>query len=118
MEKFSILKDKILNSINVSDDRDEILFKCTSGECYKLYHEQDCCESVSIEDIEGDFDDLIDSKILLAEESSNDSFDSRDDDSYTWTFYKLSTIKGSVTIRWYGESNGYYGESVDFIRIK
>lgn len=84
-----------------------------------MHLDQDCCESVSIEDICGDIDCLLGCPILMAEETSTSSsiYGSTiecHDDSFTWTFYKIATINGYVTIRWYGESNGYYSESVDF----
>ena len=57
------------------------------------------------------------SPLLVAEEVSSDGAPPPDRqwgvDSYTWTFYRFQTIRGSVTVRWLGESNGYYSESVD-----
>ena len=119
MDEFKVLQNKTLSSVDINDGKDEIVFTTAEGEKYKLYHSQNCCESVLIEDIEGDMADLIGNPILIAEEVEQVSEENEKvwSPSQTWTFYKLSTIKGSVTIRWLGESNGYYSESVDFIRI-
>ena len=98
---------------------DEVVFVTNTGEFYTMRHEQDCCESVDIEDICGDLADLVGSPIIMAEESCNSTDPPREDDqkeSYTWTFYKFATAKGYVTIRWLGFSNGYYSESVKFAR--
>lgn len=116
----SVLMGKTLTSITgANTDSDIIVFECSDGAKYKMYHSQDCCENVSIEDTNGDTADLIDSPILLAEESSsNMSKFKQTSESETWTFYRLATINGYVDIRWIGRSNGYYSEGVNFEQIR
>lgn len=117
----SDLIGQTLTKIEVSADKDEILFHTSDGKKYRMHHWQDCCEDVSIDDINGNLDDLIGTPIVTAEESSNSDNPKSEDDAewgtFTWTFYKFATSKGYVTIRWYGTSNGYYSESVDFEEI-
>ncbi len=107
-----------LTSVQGGVGSEEIRFETKEGRRFRMYHDQGCCESVSVEDIDGDFSGLIGSPLLMAEEVSNPTEeldkDRSFDDSHTWTFYKLGTVRESVTIRWLGESNGYYSESVDF----
>ena len=105
----------------------EIIFRTTTGETFKLYHEQDCCEEVIVEDICGELSDLVGSPITQAEANSNsdplpggnskESDSKESEESFTWTFYRLATAKGQVVIRWYGSSNGYYSEEVDFVLL-
>ena len=102
---------------------DEIIFTLTDGKKYKLYHQQDCCEGVSVEDICGELSDLVGSPITQADEETNSEKDPEGykreypPESMTWTFYRLATAKGQVVIRWLGESNGYYSEGVDFEEV-
>lgn len=112
---------KTFLKVNVEDDG--IKFVREDGQIYVMKHEQDCCESVYIEDINGDLNDLVGTPILIAEEScstnddeileeGSESSEDYRDESFTWTFYRFATVKGFVDIRWYGCSNGYYSESV------
>ena len=124
--KFSDLIGKTFTSFDINSDNDVIEIVCESGERFRLYHHQDCCETVLINDIVGDVADLIGTPILAAEAAESDKRPdgvplrdgSYEDESNTWTFYKLRTIKGSVDIRWHGSSNGYYSESVTFAKIE
>ncbi len=113
--EISDLIGKSFESVTATED--ELIFK---GKCGTItfYHSQDCCEHVRIEDIVGDLNDLVNTEILLAEEVTGqtpEGWTENEDtsESYTWTFYKFATKKGYVDVRWLGESNGYYSESVE-----
>lgn len=129
--EISELVGKTLKAVTVSDDKDQISFETSDGKKFLMHHDQDCCESVTVDDICGDLADLVGFPVLTAEERSRSTSDDDDDcqdlisqdpdnyygDSQTWTFYELATNKGSVTVRWYGTSNGYYSEGVSFEEI-
>lgn len=106
-----------LSTSTLSDDRfegDVFVLNCMDGTQFVLYHAQDCCESVDLVDIDGDISDLIGSKLIVAEETTNSTtMSEHGDHSQTWTFYRFATEKGYVTLRWLGQSNGYYSERVD-----
>ena len=112
-DSINSLLGKTLERVNVVEDdsgQDEIHFYTDCGLHFTMTHVQNCCENVWLEDVVGDWDDLIGYPILVAEEVVSE------DRSPTWTFYKLATIKGYVDLRWCGDSNGYYSEAVNFMR--
>ncbi|KPK37453.1 MAG: hypothetical protein AMJ65_14515 [Phycisphaerae bacterium SG8_4] len=103
-----------------SDERNakitQLNFHMESGDTYHMYHGQDCCEQVYIEEIVGDLGSLIGLPILEAEKASNGpkEIEGGYGGEEQWTFYKLGTNRGHVNIRWYGTSNGYYSMGVSF----
>ena len=115
-----------LKEVIVDIKNDIITFTSECGQQFRMMHHQDCCETVNIEDIEGDIEDLIGSPIVVAETVSDEMqkainliipLPEKDGEYEQWTFYRLATAKGWVVIRWYGDSNGYYSTDVDFKRI-
>ena len=92
-------------------DADVLLFEQRHARTYAFLHLADCCECVFIEDVCGDLDDLADVPLMRAEEFTRTGGD-EDGGTYTYSFYTFATHKGTVTVRWFGSSNGYYSEAV------
>ena len=113
MLDISVLNGKHL--IKVTAASDQVVFVTSEG-VYRLYHQQDCCEEVYLYDIDGDISDMQDTYCCCAYMSQQYNEQS-EDYSKTWTFYSIQTAKGYVWLRWIGESNGYYSESVDFEKL-
>jgi len=118
----SDLLGKTLTKIEHDKEQEELIFTLEDGTRFKLYHEQSCCEHVYLADVTGEFEDLVRSPLTMAEETSEKKPVSEQEeysynDSETWTFYKFATVKGYVTLRWIGSSNGYYSESVNFDKV-
>ena len=119
--KFEELKGLTIFSVKGAEKgSNEIILQTRCGRTFVMQHDQDCCESVEVDDVCGDIQDLINAPLMVAEEytNSDDPMGHKELDSFTWTFYRLATVMGYVTIRWLVESNGYYSESVDFKEIK
>lgn len=121
VEEFLVFRGKKIVAIEgfeVGSDCAELVDE--AGDRYVFWYIQDCCASCTIEDICGDVDDLVNTHVISVEEISNYGDQAELDErassfeSYTWTFYRFMTGKGVVTVRWLGESNGYYSETVSF----
>jgi hypothetical protein len=117
--KFSVLVEKTIRHIVVSDDRTEILINTDDGALYKMFHDQECCEGVGIKDIDGDLNDLVGDKILMADVETNEALNPGEyrEGEFLWTFYRIRTAKVYISICWLGTSNGYYSMGVSFDKI-
>jgi hypothetical protein len=119
MANFSDLIGKKIVGVS-TDLTDNIKIQCSDGTEYDMYHSQDCCENVQIDEINGDLTSLVGQVILHAEESTNSDIPKHSvyEESFTWTFYHIRTVLSTITIKWYGTSNGYYSEAVSFVETR
>jgi len=119
INKFEDLKGQTITKIDFLKNEYDVYISGVifhvNDKKYLLTHIDECCESVTLEDVVGDWDDIINTPVLLAEERTNGP---ENGDTEQWTFYTIRTIKGSIDMRWYGESNGYYSMGVDFFETK
>lgn len=116
---FTVLNNKTIVDVSINARDSVVSFVTSENDVYYLCHIDECCEDVDLIDISGDLQSLIGQKILFAEEVSNDSDTPLDNlqDSYTWTYYKLASRGGYITLSWFGISNGYYTESVSLYKV-
>lgn len=117
---FEELIGKTLTAIKVDEKYAAwILFVVSEDEKYLPHNDEADCNDVqvTIDDINGDINDLVGSPLTMAESVSNEAFEKTQDAEGTWTFYRFATIKGYVDIRWFGTSNGYYSETVTLERL-
>lgn len=98
--------------IECSDD--EISMQFSDGTSCEWMHYQRCCETVYVDDVNGDWANLIGSPLLVAEERDSSDAPYKGGECEEWTFYTFRGIGGSVDVKWYGDSNGYYSTAVSF----
>lgn len=109
---FSDLVGKVIKKVERSDNR--IVFWTECGLRYTMEHSQSCCESVYIESIAGDLQNLVGKAIFSCSEETNNDDSAGEYGIGMWTFYKITAFGEYIDIRWYGSSNGYYSVGVSF----
>jgi len=106
---FASLKGKTITRVSVTDGKGLIEI-VADGTIYHMYHAQDCCESVWLEDTVGSWGDIVGYAITDAYKTSDGN------DWQLWTYYTICTMRGTVTLRWNSENGKsmYYSLDVDF----
>lgn len=109
-----------IDSVTLDMAREVLKITAHDGTELTMFHVQDCCESVRLVDGDEDLRYLVGSTIrsfteVVSADRDDPSAPSVEpyEESATFTFYKIRTDKGDATLRWLGESNGYYSESID-----
>lgn len=94
----------------------EVIIDTKDGTRFCLYHKQDCCESVVLQELVGDIKTLLNEVVLEATQTFETPEDSEEHESVTLTDFTIRTAKGTVVLHWIGKSNGYHSETVEITK--
>lgn len=119
VEFSEIIGKKVIDISNVPDSMITLSLDNNGMiETYHMYHDQDCCEHVYLDEIVGaNLNDLVDEEILDAYVSTSSDIDTSMYDLAMWTFYTIRTMNNTLTLRWLGSSNGYYSVGVSTYKV-
>jgi hypothetical protein len=97
--------------VDVDPEGDHILLTTVSGRQFSIFHRQDCCESVRIQGLDGEWSELFGKVIQEAKHEEEDLQETYESGTLTALTFKVDGA--TVVSRWIGESNGYYSECVN-----
>lgn len=101
-----------LSAVHKGDtiDGNDAVYLTTDRGVFRLHHVQDCCECVVVESLTGWSGNG--GVVRVAEERTDGGENDERGESWLATFYTIRTDGDDIDLRWFGESNGYYSESV------
>ena len=115
---FFELEGQTVKELHIEEDGSEVHIKTETHDFY-LYHAQDCCEWVRVVEVDGVPDNIIGQRITFSEQDNRPGTRTIvNDESHTWTSFELRTNDHCLRFYFLGESNGYYGETVNIKKSK
>jgi hypothetical protein len=125
MREFDVLIGKRINGLLIGNARWSLVFRDIDGRHYRFDTENDCCNSVwfnhvnGVESVlgEGNSFDLLRGALVTGAEDKGWSENRDDEDGYEVIqdgFWTIRTDRGYIDIEVRNSHNGYYGGSVNY----
>lgn len=126
MSTFNVLRGERINGMLIGNDGWTLVIRTTGGKYFRFDTENDCCNSVWFNHIngvetvlgEGNSFDLIRGALVLDVEDKGWGENRDDEDGYEVVqdgFWTIRTDRGYIDIEVRNSHNGYYGGSVSFV---
>ncbi len=107
---------EVVESIDIDRKENKIMITTISGRRFMFCHNQDCCESVTIVDVDGYKQEDLKGDLLQIDYETFEPMDYCD--HTTLTNIRFVCNHRTMIVRWVGTSNGFYSETVSFCEIK